>query len=291
MNIAEKTIDGHLMRFYKNGDGIHKYLKRWEPGKQDREPCFMRVIDEEVEPGMVVAEVGANVGYQTLRIARNMANRGHIYAAEPDIRNYELLEWTIQQNGLGDMVTLSDVAVCDHVGNTEFHVAKKATNLNSIRRTKNAKKPKTVACTTLSAFTPEDAPANFVKMDIEGAEVDVLRGFYDRASTEKFPCKILFETHPKAYTEGFSLADELERYFKLGFYPKYLISATTKRPAIFAKYGYEPHSMSPKKIRRAIYAGVAPEHAIEMAAFENPERCPIKKKWGKSVRFLMIARD
>jgi FkbM family methyltransferase len=293
VEIAHKTVEGRDFRFFKKGEGLHRYLKRWKPGAPPREPCLIKLLQIEVKPGMSIAEVGANIGYQTLQMVRVMKGSGRIFAFEPDSRNAGLLRHNLAVNGAAGMVEVFEVAVADTVGVRPFFISKKATNLNALWKTKHAKKPIEVSVTTLTEFfTGRKERPNFIKMDIEGAEVEVLRGLYTMASQDKFPCKILFEVHPGFYQGGRNLAEQLTLYRAIGFVPKYLISATTRWPKAFKERGYAPNPMTPKsKIKRSIFTGVSWDDAIAMAAHEVLEWCPIKKKHGKSVRFLMIVRE
>ncbi len=51
-----------------------------------------------VKPGMVVLDIGANVGYYTLMAAKLMRGEGHVYAFEPAPANYELLVKNVEVN-------------------------------------------------------------------------------------------------------------------------------------------------------------------------------------------------
>lgn len=44
-----------------------------------------------VRPGSIVADLGANIGYFTLLAARLAGKDGHVYAFEPEPRNYSYL--------------------------------------------------------------------------------------------------------------------------------------------------------------------------------------------------------
>ncbi len=60
-----------------------------------------------VTPGMVVADVGANLGYFTLLMADLVGPGGHVLAFEPNPHVADLLRRSLHANGFEDVVTLS----------------------------------------------------------------------------------------------------------------------------------------------------------------------------------------
>jgi len=289
MKLTSKKINGYTIYYYIGGDRIHKFLGKWKSGSPPREPCFSKIIEMEVEPGYVVVDVGTNVGYYTSMILARMNKRGVIYAAEPDDRNYYAFVKFVRANKLGSMIKIKNVAVAGHKGSVCFYLSKKATNLSSIVKTRHSWKAVDVKCTTVGGLTGGKIP-NFVKMDIEGSEVEVLGGMYSLVADNKAPCKILMEVHPKLYDKNRSFVSQLESYFSIGFVPKYIVSATSRCPVVFKKLGYTPSVLSPTGVRRAIYTGVSCDDALFLCSAEHKEYCPSKKKSGKSVRAILLER-
>ena len=65
------------------------------------DPHETELVRGMLEPGMVVADIGANIGYYTLIAARCVGEGGQVYAFEPVPSNYELLARSIKANGYG----------------------------------------------------------------------------------------------------------------------------------------------------------------------------------------------
>src|SRR5579863_2330196 len=63
------------------------------------EPGPTRLFKEMVKPGMVVVDIGANIGIYTLEAARLMAPTGRVYSFEPAPRVFGILKDNIQVNG------------------------------------------------------------------------------------------------------------------------------------------------------------------------------------------------
>ena len=64
-----------------------------------------------VEPGMVAADVGANVGYFTMMLADLVGPGGHVYAFEPNPAMSERIARSAYLNGLVDRISIHAVAL------------------------------------------------------------------------------------------------------------------------------------------------------------------------------------
>ena len=89
------------------------WLGTYEPELQD-------VVLDLVDPGQIVYDVGANIGFITLLIAKMIDSKGHVYAFEPFPANVDRLMNNIELNGLEGSVSVVNVAVQDRTGKTEF---------------------------------------------------------------------------------------------------------------------------------------------------------------------------
>src|SRR6476469_8550311 len=56
------------------------------------------LLEAQVQPGMVVADIGANVGLYTYLLARCAGERGLVYAFEPDPALFAALETNCRTN-------------------------------------------------------------------------------------------------------------------------------------------------------------------------------------------------
>ena len=62
-----------------------------------------------IDPGMVVADVGANLGYFTLLMADKIGNDGRVFAFEPNPQMAFRIDRSVQLNGFSDRVTVCEV--------------------------------------------------------------------------------------------------------------------------------------------------------------------------------------
>ena len=233
-----------------------KYFKKWH-----REPEFMDIIESEVHEGDVAFDLGANIGYVTIHLAEYVGKEGKVYAIEPSPRNFEILTETILVNNLTKTVEADQLAISSCSGQRELNISAES-NLNSFVKTKYTKDTITVDTVSIDDYFADKQFPNFIKMDIEGAEVDALAGI--NKILENDGCmKILMEIHPMYYDkDAFSI--QLERLFKLGFYTKYTVSAGVAEPDYFKELGYKPFkTYITGNFTRGIYKNISNEHVVE----------------------------
>jgi FkbM family methyltransferase len=84
----------------------------WEPTESD----WLRA---RLREGMVALDVGANVGYHAITMARAVGLSGRVVAFEPDPFNYELLRCNLMINDIRNVCTIRSAAG-DYNGVTEF---------------------------------------------------------------------------------------------------------------------------------------------------------------------------
>ncbi|HJW90139.1 MAG TPA: FkbM family methyltransferase [Anaerolineales bacterium] len=84
------------------------------------EPELQAAIRDLVHPGMVVYDVGANIGYISLLFARFTGPRGKVYAFEALPANLERLKGNIQINALDFVIETVPAAVVDRAKPVRF---------------------------------------------------------------------------------------------------------------------------------------------------------------------------
>jgi FkbM family methyltransferase len=139
-----------------------------EPGTGD-------VLRRLVQPGMVVADVGANIGLLTLVLAWSTGPTGKVFAFEPEAVPRSNLEKMKHLNGLA-WVEVRDQAVGETPGRLTFHVSD-IIGHSSLYALPEAEAARTVEVEVvrLDDVAPKGR-MDVVKIDVEGAELDVLAG-------------------------------------------------------------------------------------------------------------------
>ncbi len=162
------------------------------------EPEMQSALGELIKPGMTVYDVGANVGYVTLMLAKLTGAGGKVYAFEALPDNVERLRRNVELNDYADRVTIFPGAVGVSAGEVKFLVHSSGgmgKAAGSAGRDEHYQKEITVPCISLDefVFAQGNAPPQAVKMDIEGGEVMALPGMR-RALAEARPL-MLMELH------------------------------------------------------------------------------------------------
>lgn len=142
--------------------------KGLEPGTSD-------VLRRLVQPGMVVADVGANIGLLTLVMAWAAGPAGKVIAFEPEAVPRSNLEKMKHLNGLS-WVEVRDQAVGEKAGQLTFHVSDIIghSSLYALPETEGSREIQ-VEVVRLDDVAPAKR-MDVVKIDVEGAELDVLAG-------------------------------------------------------------------------------------------------------------------
>jgi FkbM family methyltransferase len=144
-----------------------------------------------IEPGMTVIDVGANVGQMTLEMAHLVGPTGRVIAIEPGPGNLAVLRRHVEGNGFADRVTVIAAACCTlHGGKMELDIPGKAVDvvgsgfqLRGIGISPNpAASSLPLAKLSVDTVSLDGVMADLkafpavLKIDVEGAEVEVLRG-------------------------------------------------------------------------------------------------------------------
>jgi FkbM family methyltransferase len=151
------------------------------------EPHLQRAIRDYVSTGDTVYDIGANIGYVSLSLAKRVGSTGAVVAFEPLHRNVDLLRRNIQVNNL-ENIRLLDVAASDGSGEAVIRIAENHATASMLWHRNNPSATefviRTVAIDDL-VFRHEIGSPKFVKIDVEGAEGSVLRGMVHTIAASK----------------------------------------------------------------------------------------------------------
>ncbi len=144
-----------------------------------QEPQVQAATGLMVKPGMVAYDLGANVGYLTVIMSRLVGDAGKVIAFEPWDKNVRTIEHNISMNGLRNIQVRTE-AIGKADAKATFSTADFATTgkLEAYHIDQVQGESREVSVRSLDSLIEkgEVPPPDFIKMDIEGAEVDGLRG-------------------------------------------------------------------------------------------------------------------
>lgn len=130
-----------------------------------------------VEPGMHCWDVGANIGFYTCLFAVLVGRSGRVVAFEPARATRERLEQNIGLNGLRN-VDVVPSAVGASEGEAHIHYADAGLfeGTASLHRMPGRSASEPVRVGTLDAFVERYGAPDLLKIDVEGAQLEVWRG-------------------------------------------------------------------------------------------------------------------
>jgi FkbM family methyltransferase len=142
------------------------------------EPGTRKALRRLARPGMACADIGANVGLLTLALARAVGPEGRVWAFEPEPGPHGLLARSLPLYGLS-WVSLSATAAGARPGRAVFHVSPILghSSLYALSDEEEASaRLIEVEVAPLDSLLPEGTVLDVVKIDVEGAELDVIAG-------------------------------------------------------------------------------------------------------------------
>jgi FkbM family methyltransferase len=159
----------------------------WFYGRR-REHESMSLFSRLVSPGDRVIEIGGHIGYITLYFACLAGEHGKVIVFEPGPNNLPYIRANV---GGRKNVTLIQSAVADFSGKASFYIENYTGQNNSLLsdyleldanldaaglRSRVVRSKVEVDCIRLDDFLKDDPAPSFIKIDVEGAELMVLKG-------------------------------------------------------------------------------------------------------------------
>lgn len=160
-----------------------------------REDSATGELQKRLRPGMVVVDIGANIGYYALIEARVVGQEGKIYAIEPIAENVALLKRNIKANAYRNIEVFEN-AIGDKSCEKEIFLSNKS-NLSTFCNNKGLDmtgKKRKVKVLTLDKFLKGKKSPQLVRMDIEGYEFEVLQGMKQTMKSSK-DLQMFIEVH------------------------------------------------------------------------------------------------
>lgn len=138
---------------------------------------LQQAIQDWVEPGNVVYDLGANIGYVSLLLARAAGPSGRVFAFEPLPANQDRLQRNLALNP-ELKIELIAKAAADKEGTIPFalHASDDMGKLQGAFGEASGDRTIEVQTISLDTFAEQQPAPQLVKIDIEGAELLALRG-------------------------------------------------------------------------------------------------------------------
>lgn len=157
------------------------------------EESNLAVLLSYLRPDSIFLDVGANLGFFSLVLARRLHMQGHVHAFEPHPLLARLLRNSAYINGLKHAITVHEVGLSETNGTTRFDYPEGHLGGGAVAASSDTGK----ACITAEIRRLDDLMepsfrCDLVKIDVEGHELSVLKGMENTIRNSP-TIKIMFE--------------------------------------------------------------------------------------------------
>lgn len=175
----------------------------------DLDPKVSWVIDRVVRPGDVALDIGSNLGLVSLRLAARVGAQGHVHAFDPQPRMQDYFRRTLALNPAAP-ITLHPIGLGTETATLELAVPGHNAGSASLTRQMAARPGVELVKVPVRALDDYAAEigltrVDFIKMDVEGFEAQVIAGGRDLLGRTR-PRVIVFEENSPDPVTGLSPA-------------------------------------------------------------------------------------
>jgi len=201
------------------------------------EVVYKDIYEEEykIKPGDVILDVGAHIGSFTLKAAKEVGPSGRVVSFEPSSENFKLLSLNVSSND-DTNVKLFKVAIGSEPGTAKLHLGdRRGTNSLLSDAKIDQIGIEEVPIRTLDSVADELklGKVSFLKIDVEGFELEVLRGARNILSSSH--PSIAMETHDFGPSE-----EELSDYLASFGYTVKKVRYRTHLGLLYANWNSSP---------------------------------------------------
>jgi FkbM family methyltransferase len=178
--------------------------------------------------GDIVVDIGAHIGLYTIISSKRVGPNGKVVAIEADPGNFEILNRNIQLNKLNNVIALNYAAYSREEQKLKLYLLSGKSGFTSYNTilsnfVKSDEKFVEVNANTLDYLLHQNGidAVNWMKIDVEGAEFEVLKGATSTLSKSK-DIALLIELHDINYDYRPKIEEFIKSYnFRIKFEKSY----------------------------------------------------------------------
>jgi len=161
--------------------------------------------------GDIVLDIGANIGYYAIMESRLVGETGCVLAVEPSPKNFDLLNENIRLNSVRNIKTYN-LAMGETNGKAEMYISNRSNWSRLVDKDLNDTINETVVLdiSTVDEFIKDRPLPTFVRMDVEGYEINILRGMKKWMTNDNLTIFVEFHPHFMSHAECVECFDILK---------------------------------------------------------------------------------
>jgi len=145
------------------------------------EPLATKILMRELKKGMVVVDIGSNIGYYVVLESKLVGSKGLVVAVEPDPVNFSYLLRNIRLNKLRNVMTVNK-AISDRDGTINMIKSNRSNWSRVLQTSHDLAAQDVISVVEVQAVTLDNLikqlglnKVDFIRMDVEGHEDYIIR--------------------------------------------------------------------------------------------------------------------
>jgi FkbM family methyltransferase len=180
-----------------------RFPARWSRYYEaDYEPETISFFHEHLKPGDTVLDIGGHIGLFAIVAAQLVGDAGKVFTFEPTPFTRTVLEEVVKINDCREIIEVRGEAVSSDDGTAVFFdTGDTLSNANSLVRGDRRQHEIPVTMVSIDTFVNERGlEIDCIKIDVEGAELNVLRGAHE--TFERFRPPTRLGLHPQQLSQN-----------------------------------------------------------------------------------------
>ena len=145
------------------------------------EPIETRILQQLAKGSKLIVDIGANVGYYTVELAKLLGPTGQLLSFEPVEASFSQLRKNVKLNRIDNAVRMFQLGVSDSVSQSQIFLPRKSGSSAASLRNLHPQEEfvsQVIQTTTLDHIfeTLEITECNLIKIDVEGGELQAIQG-------------------------------------------------------------------------------------------------------------------
>lgn len=217
-------VHGQTMYLHPDDPGISRELAIYRV----HEPQVTRLVKAVLNEGMIVIDIGSNIGYYVLLESKQVGASGKIMAVEPAPSNVRLLKRNLEANDCTN-VTIIECAIGAELGTAYLQMSEMSNRHSLFAPYGGAVTTAQVSLSTVDHIVDSYGldSVDLIRMDVEGYEISVVKGM--QRTLEELRPHLLMELHPHIVGTG-PILHCLHGLRAMGYDTKYVIDNNRDQP-------------------------------------------------------------